>query len=141
MADEINTRRTDASGPLLMEGIPPSILERFPSEEVREGLKHLVGQIADLVKSVARTEGWPLKRIEVNLYQDPEVTVWEYLVVLLVFDASFALADKYLHHLYLHLARFSQGLPQDERVMFRRLIFFDIDVTQSTSGYQSSLLS
>ncbi len=110
----------------------PSDLNRLLGNEKRaKSLGQLVRRVIAEVQSAAKSEGWPLNRIEVNLYQDPEVTGWEYLVVLMVFDSSFELANQCLLKLCYRLDEFSGQLKAGEADLFRRLIYFDVAATQT----------
>jgi hypothetical protein len=115
----------DALSPVLTN-FTPSNLDRLVGNEKKANLGQLVHRVIAEVKSAARAESWPLNRIEVDLYQDPEAANWEYLVVLLVFDSSFELANQYLGQLYRRLDKFSRGLKGGELTLFRRLIYFDV---------------
>ncbi|HLF05129.1 MAG TPA: hypothetical protein VI855_07925 [Dehalococcoidia bacterium] len=120
----------DVLSPVL-ENFTSSDLSRLLGGEKKADLGQLVRRVIAEVKSAARAESWPLKRIEIDLYQDPEVAHWEYLVVLLVFDSSFDLANQYLSQLYRRLDEFSAGLKSGELTLFRRLIYFDVAAVRS----------
>ena len=47
----------------------------------------LLDKAIDLAKEVAGKRKWPLKRIKIEYYEDPEVAGWHYLIVVLVFVA------------------------------------------------------
>lgn len=106
--------------------VKPSDLDRLSGGHARVVLPRLLHRVTALVSSVAKGEGWPLSRVQVDLYQDPEVVYWEYLVVMLVFDSPFSQADQYLKQLYPHLDVFSHDLTEPELDMWRRLIYFDV---------------
>jgi hypothetical protein len=76
--------------------VSPSDLKRLTVGEGEADLGQLISKVIDQVRVVAKSERWPLDRIEIDLYQDPEVVSWEYLVVLLVFNSPFEVANKYL---------------------------------------------
>lgn len=122
MVDELNTRSSVPYAPATIEA-DLSDLNRLLGNKG----EFVLAQVIELVNSVAGARHWPLKRIEVDLYQDPEVALWEYVVVVLVFDAPFKAADGYLRQLYLRLAKFNQALSEEELELFRRLIYFDVD--------------
>ena len=46
-----------------------------------------------LAQDLAADRQWPLKSIRVEFYQDPEI-VWEYLLLILVFDCDPLKAEK-----------------------------------------------
>lgn len=122
-------RQPDYSLSPVLNNFTPADLDRLVGKGKKANLGRLVRRVVDEVKSAASAESWPLNRIEVELYQDPEVANWEYLVVLLVFDNSFDEFDKanqYLEQLYHRLEGFSQGLTGEALDLFRRLIYFDI---------------
>jgi hypothetical protein len=109
--------------------VSPSDLKRLTVGEGEADLGQLISKVIDQVRVVAKSERWPLNRVEIDLYQDPEVVSWQYLVVLLVFDSPFEVANKYLKELYHNLDSFSQKLKEEEQKLFRRLVYFDIETT------------
>ena len=124
-------RHPDYSLSPVLSNFTPKDLDRLVGNGKKANLGQLVHRVVAEVQSAAGSESWPLNRVEVNLYQDPEVAGWEYLVVLLVFDSSFELANQYLSKLYHHLDRFSGRLKTGEMTLFRRLIYFDVAATQT----------
>ena len=60
----------------------------------------LLEQTLSLAGRLAAERKWPLSRVRVQLYQDPEIE-WEYLLLVLVFDCgpdkAEKLWDEYLH--------------------------------------------
>ncbi len=109
----------------------PKDLDRLVGHGKKANLGPLVHRVIAEVHSASGSENWPLNRIELNLYQDPEVAGWEYLVVLSVFDSSFQAANQCLSKFYRRLDEFSSGLKSGERTLFRRLIYFDVVATQT----------
>jgi len=101
----------------------------------------LLRRVTDRVKRAAKANSWPLRRIEIGPYQDPEATGWEYLVLTLVFDATFEAANRYLHQLYQHLDKFSCSLDERDPSLLRRLIYFDVAVAQHIAGSEPPVLS
>jgi hypothetical protein len=109
--------------------VSPSDLKRLTVGDGEADLGQLISKAIDQVRVVAKSERWPLDRIEIDLYQDPEVVSWEYLVVLLVFNSPFEVANEYLKELYPHLDSFIQKFKEEELKLFRRLVYFDIETT------------
>lgn len=119
----------DAPSPVLTKFKPTDLERILGDDEKKANLGRLVQRVVTKVKVAAKEDRWPLNRIEVDVYQDPEVANWEYLVVLLVFNSSFEAANEYLRRLYHQLDSFSQGLTEEELALFRRLVYFDIATT------------
>jgi hypothetical protein len=109
--------------------VSPSDLKRLTVGEGEADLGQLISKVIDQVRVVAKSERWPLDRIEIDLYQDPEVVSWEYLVVLLVFNRPFEVANEYLKESYPRLDSFSQKFKEEELKLFRKLVYFDIETT------------
>lgn len=128
MVNEGNKLPTYESSQVSLQ-VSPSDLKRLTAGEGEADLGQLISKVINQVRVAAESEKWPLDRIEIDLYQDPEVASWEYLVVLLVFDSPFEVANKYLKELYHRLDSFSQKLKEKELNLFRRLVYFDIETT------------
>jgi hypothetical protein len=84
--------------------------------------------VLHLVESLARLQQWPLTEVRVSEQQDPEVDRWNYILVTLVFDASFEQAEKHLRDLYASLEHQVHGLEKTDKGLYKALtekIFLD----------------
>ena len=90
----------------------------------------LLERTLDLARSLAAEREWPLKIIKVTHYEDPEV-VWEYLLLVLVFDGAQVtyeeLWDEYLSALEEAIQEMYQGLNASERVIFANKIDYEFE--------------
>ncbi len=94
----------------------------------------LMTKIIALIQETAQREGWPLEDVEVRHERDAEFHDWEYVLTILRFNASFETADQHLNELYVHLDEMARHLDDERQSLLRRLIFFDVDVTNSLSS-------
>ncbi len=83
-------------------------------------------QVLALVQRSASEFRWPLSNIEVRHTCEPEVEGWEYVLIVLGFNAPFEKADKLLHLFYAQLDAFSEQLDFEDKRLVRRLFFFDV---------------
>ncbi len=84
--------------------------------------------VLHLVESLARLRQWPLTEVRVSEQQDPEVDQWNYILVTLVFDASFEQAEKHLRDLYTALENQAHRLGKTHKGLYKALteeIFLD----------------
>ena len=102
------------------------------TEEVADRLlgksRPLLERTLDLARNLAAERKWPLRRIKVTHYEDPEV-VWEYLLLVLVFDCgpekAMRLWDEYLNAIEEAIEDMYQGLNASERAIFANMIDYE----------------
>ena len=88
--------------------------------------KRVLRQVHQFIKKVAVNHHWPLERIEVRYYRDPEVKGWEYVIVDLVLTCSFDQAEQYLLEFCDFLdAQSSHWNEQDQNILHEK-IYFDV---------------
>ncbi len=95
-------------------------------------------KVISLIKRSAVELAWPLVRVEVRQTRDFEVRDWRYVLLALVFACSFETADRHLHEFYNRLDALIDELSDEEQMLLRRAIFFDIKVVSeifSTGPY------
>lgn len=121
--------------------------EAIPAVEIaylgKERVKRLLGatgkgvlkKVLSLIMQSATEGNWPLKGVEIQYAEDPEVEEWEYVRVLLVFASSFEEADKRLKELYPPLARLGSKLTKAEQEILREFVSFNV---RTLSGVSSS---
>lgn len=105
--------------------------------ERKDDLKRLLGsegiavlhKVVRLAKDLAVSRQWPLTRVDTRPVRDPDVSDWEYVLVVLAFACSFEAADSYLHEFYHYVDNLGKKLPAKETGILERLVFFDIQVT------------
>lgn len=69
---------------------------------------------------------WPLVRVGVSYVEDAEVRDWRYVLVVLVFDCTFDIAEKYLHDFYDELDILSNQLSTEEQDILRSMLHLDV---------------
>lgn len=101
------------------------------SQEVADRLlgktgRPLLERTLDLAHSLAAERKWPLRSIKVTHYEDPEV-VWEYLLLVLVFDSSPVKAER-LWDEFLNATEIIEGeLDEEELDQFIKLLDFEFE--------------
>lgn len=88
--------------------------------------KHVLEKVVNLVRNITQEEKWPLHKVGISLVKDPEITDWEYVLVLLCFDCDFKAADEYLHDFYKKLDVFVEKLDGEGQEIIQRMIYFDV---------------
>ncbi len=88
----------------------------------------LLDQLLEQTKQVAAKHQWPLKRIRVEHYQDPEVD-WEYMLVTLDFDCSRADAEPLFWDSYIKnvVGAMHKGLEGLEKDIFSSKISYELE--------------
>lgn len=86
----------------------------------------LLERTLDLARNLAAERQWPLKSIKVTHYEDPEI-VWEYLLLVLVFDSGPAKAEKLWDEFLNATEIIERGLDEEELDQFIRLIDFEFE--------------
>lgn len=86
----------------------------------------LLEQALKLADNLAAERRWPLKKIKVTHYEDPEI-VWEYLLLVLVFDSGPVKADKLWEEFVNATETIERGLNEQERDFFIRAINYEFE--------------
>ena len=86
----------------------------------------LLEQTLKLADNLAAEHEWPLKRIKVTHYEDPEI-VWEYLLLVLVFDCGPVKADRLWEEFVNATEVIERGLNKQEREFFIRAINYEFE--------------
>ncbi|MSQ14256.1 MAG: hypothetical protein EXR50_00105 [Dehalococcoidia bacterium] len=110
--------------------------------ENKESIQELLGDVGQTVldkvlrfaEALSKKRGWPLTKVRLQRYTDYELPGREYILVIMVFDCTFDTADKYLHEFCNKLDLLSKKMSDDDQVVLRRLIFFDIATTEFLKG-------
>jgi len=89
----------------------------------------VLSKIVKLIRNSQSELDWPLERIDVGYVHDLELKDWEYVLVSLVFNCPFELADKHLHEFYVLLDRLNGTLTGHEQEIIQRLLYFDVAIT------------
>ena len=87
----------------------------------------LLDKVIDLAKEFAGKRKWPLKRIKVEYYEDPEVAGWHYLIVVLVFMAPPAKAYQLYKEFLQDVGNVQNGLKPRPRLLFLEKIHYDFE--------------
>ncbi|MBI4216395.1 MAG: hypothetical protein HY687_03260 [Chloroflexi bacterium] len=96
--------------------------------------KGVLKQVIRLVKSSTVDLRWPLARIEVRHTRDPEIKDWEFVLLVLVFNCSFDIANRHLHDFYGRLDALSGKLSREEDAILQKRLYFDIEPLASVSA-------
>lgn len=91
--------------------------------------ERVLGEVINLIDDTSREHDWPLNHVEVIYLEDIEVENWQYILVVLVFNCDFEIADKYLHNLYEELDSLANALGSEDQNILQRKIFFDVTTT------------
>ena len=91
--------------------------------------KRVLWRVVNLIEDASQEYDWPLDHVEVIHTQDTEVENWRYILIVLVFDCDFEVADDYLHNLYEKLDCLSNALGSEELDILQRKLFFDVGTT------------
>ena len=90
----------------------------------------LLEQALKLADNLAAERRWPLKKIKVTHYEDPEI-VWEYLLLVLVFDSGHPMVEglwhKYMEALDEAIEGMYQELKPPEQGIFANMIDYEFD--------------
>lgn len=105
--------------------------------ENKESVQELLGgagqtvldQVLHLANTVSKKRGWPLTKVRLQRYKDYELPSWGYILVIIVFDCTFEVADEYLHEFYKHSDNLTSQLDGKEKEAIYRLLSFDIEST------------
>ena len=79
-----------------------------------------------LAHSLAAERKWPLSSIKVTHYEDPEI-VWEYLLLVLVFDSSPVKAERLWEEFLNATEIIERGLDDEELRQFIKLINYEFE--------------
>ena len=79
---------------------------------------------------LAAQQQWPLQRISIEYYQDPEICCEQYLILVLAFDCERDEAKQYFQALLDSCDEVQKGLQGQEKEIYRDLIEHDF-----TSGF------
>jgi len=93
--------------------------------------KNTLSKVIDLVQKEAEENNWPLAKIEIQYRKDPEVKDWEYVLMILHFNATFEIADGYLCSLYEKIDTLANSLDEKEQKILQRTIYFDVGASLS----------
>lgn len=93
--------------------------------------KNTLNKVIDLVQKEAEENNWPLAKIEIQYRKDPEVKDWEYVLMILHFNATFEIADGYLCSLYEKIDTLANSLDEKEQKILQRTIYFDVGASLS----------
>ncbi len=91
--------------------------------------KHVLRRVIDLMEDTSREQNWPLTHVEVTPIEDAEVESWQYILIVLVFDCAFEVADEYLHNFYHELDSLTDAVNSEEQDILQRKLFFDVATT------------
>jgi len=92
--------------------------------------KTVLNRVVKLIKDIAHEEDWPLEKIEIRHIRDFEVKDWEYIVVALVFNCTFEIANAYLEDIYQRLEALVEKLSSHARELIAKLIYLDIETNK-----------
>lgn len=88
--------------------------------------KHTLSRVTELIEGTSHKNDWPLLHVEVTYVEDAEVESWQYVLITLVFDSDFEVADEYLHNFYDELDSLSDALDAEGQNILQRKLFFDV---------------
>ena len=88
----------------------------------------LLDKVIDQAKEVAGKRKWPLKRIKVEYYEDPEIAGWHYLIMVLVFLAPPAQAYQLYREFLDDVAGLQYSLGPRQQLTFSRKISYDFEI-------------
>lgn len=94
----------------------------------------ILARLVDAIRRTAMAREWPLRRLDIRNTQDPELAAWEYVTVTLVFDASFEMADRWLHEIYPFVEDMLKTVSAQDRLRLNKTLFFDVDVRPDVQG-------
>ena len=125
--------------PILQTNAPTIVLPRIVNVRYnnRDLINNLLGsqgkgvlrKILNLIDEIVNEENWPISRIGINHVTDLEVKDWQYILFVLFFNSDFDTADKYLHDFYKKLDDLIDTFNADERDIFLRNFYFDVEPT------------
>ena len=99
-----------------------SVVNRLLGETGRPLLDQLLAE----TQTVAAKRKWPLQKIKVEHYQDPEVD-WEYLVLTLDFDCPRPEAKKLWVNYLEVVGAMDDGLEGTAKDIFTKMIYYDFE--------------
>jgi len=88
--------------------------------------KEILNKVISLIQEEVAKEEWSLKKIEVCSTKDFEANEWKYVLIILHFNATFEIADKYLCSFYEKIDTLANSLDEEEQVILQRDIYFDV---------------
>ena len=91
----------------------------------------VLNKVINLIQKEVEEENWPLTKIEVRHIKDFEVNKWEYVIMILHFNATFEIADGYLCSLYKKIDTLANLLDEEEQGILQRTIYFDVGASIS----------
>lgn len=130
----VTTPRIGISGFYEISITTPKMRVVYKKQKAIEALlgdrgKHVLRRVIDLMKDASREQNWPLTHVEVTPMEDAEVENWQYILIVLVFDCDFEVADEYLHNFYHELDSLIDALNSEEQDILQRKLFFDVATT------------
>jgi len=130
----ITASGVDISGWYEISSTIPRIKVVYKKRESIEALlgdrgKRVLRRVIDLMEDTSRQQNWTLTHVEVTPIKDAEVESWQYILIMLVFDRDFEVADKYLHNFYGELDSLADVLDGEEQDILQGKLFFDVATT------------
>lgn len=130
----VTAPRIDISGFYGISITTPKTKVVYKKQEAIEALlgdrgKHVLRRVIDLMEDTSREQNWPLTHVEVSPIEDAEVESWQYILIVLVFDCDFEVADEYLHNFYHELDSLIDAVNSEEQDILQRKLFFDVATT------------
>ena len=99
-----------------------SVADRLLGEAARS----LLDDVLVLAQTTAAKRRWPLQKLKVEHYQDPEI-VWEYMLVTLDFDCPRPKAYRLFSNFLKEIVAVEEGLEDEAREIFMKSIWFDLE--------------
>jgi hypothetical protein len=93
--------------------------------------KVVMGKVLSLIKDSVREDNWPLTKVVVDHVKDLELEDWQYILVILIFDADLDAAEGYLRDFYKKLDILIEKLSGQEQDILKRLLYFDVQTNIS----------
>ena len=93
-----------------------------------EAGRPVLAQELERLNHLAAQHEWPLQRISIEYYQDPEICCEKYLILVLAFDCGRDEAKQHFKALLDDCDLVQQGLQGKEREIYRDLIEYDYEI-------------
>lgn len=92
--------------------------------------RKVLDKVLRLANTVSKKQNWPLTKVRIQRYKDYELPSWEYVLVIMVFDTTFEIADEYLHEFCDQIDLLNKKLSDEEQTILRELFSFDVTTTR-----------
>lgn len=130
----VTAPRIDISGFYEISITTPKTRVVYKKQKTIEALlgdrgKHVLQRVIGLIEDASQEQSWPLTHVEVTPIEDAEVENWQYILIVLVFDCDFEVADDYLHNFYYELDSLLDAVSSEEQDILQRELFFDVATT------------